>query len=488
MGLTAADLQQEYLDAMDIVASHVTTSSPTQAAEYFSKFAAELGQQPGLEFAELRVIALLNLCRMQEKLGQTGESSRTRQEAIATFDKIGESGQRLNVEDRLADVLVECGEYRRAIPPCEQAIKLSGGGIKLAHRHWRAGRNYLRAGFKQQAVEPLRRALEFFHSQRGASHTPVILNDLGNALRQSSPSEAEKSYREAAATWEEQGAKGQATVAWVNLGILCGEQGRLNESLLWYEKARQVRQADASTPRARLGTLANNIANLHRRMKSFDQAVKEIENAIVLLEGDPVLADAYGTRGLILRDQGLDEASLEWFEKSRAEHARRPSPNISQLSEVLTNEAEALERLGRSQEASAIRLQLAKLQSDVPPPQEYKATPVSKAAQNGAQNAGEVLIELDGIHLPEAVYRTCDVATLENRIEEVLEMGEHGELDGHETGPENTTLFVYGADAEALFQAMEPVLRDYPLCQGARVTIRQYAEKRQVVLPFHKTN
>jgi len=484
MGQTAADLQQDYLDAMEIAANHVSPGSPSRAAEFFSKLAADLSQQRGLEFAELRVIALLNLCRVQERLGQTDDSQRTHQEATSSLDKIEQLGKRLNIQDRLADVLVEFGEYRRAIRPCEQAIQLSGAsGVKLANRLWRAGRAYLRAGFKQQAEEPLRKALEFFRSCVGDAHTPVILNDLGNALRQTNPAEAEKSYREAAAIWESKGARGQATTAWVNLGILCGNEGRLNESLQWYEKARRVRQADASTSPARLGSLANNIANLHRRMKNFEQAVKEVEDAVVLLEGDPVLAEAYGTRGLILRDQGLDEASLEWFRRSRAEHARQPSPNLSQLSELLADETGALERLGRSEEAGALKQQLSKLQNDLPPLQEYKVTPVVKTVDDISKAAGEVLVELDGVGLPESVYKDCDIATLENRLEAALEPGEQGELDGHETGPEHTTLFLYGADAEVLFRAVEPVLRDYPLCQGARVTIRQGAEQRQLVLP-----
>jgi tetratricopeptide (TPR) repeat protein len=484
MGQTAADLQQDYLDAMEIAANHVSPGSPPRGAEFFSKFAADLSQQRGAEFAELRVIALLNLCRVQERLGHTDESRRTRQEATSSLDQIEQPGKRLNIQDRLADVLVEFGEYRRAIRPCEQAIQLSGAsGVKLANRLWRAGRTYLRAGFKQQAEQPLRKALEFFRSCLGDAHTPVILNDLGNALRQTNPAEAEKSYREAAAIWESNGAHGQATTAWVNLGILCGHEGRLNESLQWYEKARRVRQADASTSPSRLGSLANNIANLHRRMKNFEQAVKEVEDAIVLLEGDPVLAEAYGTRGLVLRDQGLDEASLEWFRRSRAEHARQPSPDLSQLSEVLADETGALERLGRSEEAGALKQQLSKLQSDLPPLQEYKVTPAVKTVDDIGQAAGEVLVELDGIRLPESVYKDCDIATLENRLEAALEPGEQGELDGHETGPEHTTLFLYGADAEALFRAVEPVLRGYPLCQGARVTIRQGAEQRQIVLP-----
>ena len=107
------DLQQDYLDAMKLTADHMAADSPARAAEVFSKFAAELKQQSGREFAELRVIALFSLCRMQERLGQTQESERTRQEAVAMLDQFGAPGNSLHIEDRLADVLVEFGEYRR---------------------------------------------------------------------------------------------------------------------------------------------------------------------------------------------------------------------------------------------------------------------------------------------------------------------------------------------------------------------------------------
>ena len=477
---TASDLQDQYLSAIELLAG---SKSPAPAAESLSKFAADLSLKSGLEFAELRVIALLHLCLMQQRLQQTDESQRTRQQAISTFDQIGEAGNRPNIQDRLADVLIECKEYRRAMRPCEQAIKLSGAkGAKLANRLWRAGRTYLRSGLTQHAEEPLRQAVEFYRATKGDPRTPVILIDLGNALRQSNPDEGEKAYRDAAAIWENKGAHGQATVAWVNLGVLCGEQGRLDEALQWYEKARRARQADPTTPRARFGTLANNIANLHRRMKNFELAVQEVESAIGLLDDDPVLAEAYGTYGLILRDQALDEASLDWFRKSRAAHARRPSPNVDHLGEVLGNEAAALARLGRSEESIALEQQLAQLRGDVPVVVERHAAPVPKPVKHADEAAGTVLIELDGVHLPESVYRDCDLATLENRLEEVLETGECGELDGHETGPENTTVFLYGEDAEALFHAVEPVLQNYALCRGARVTIRQNHEQRRIVL------
>jgi tetratricopeptide (TPR) repeat protein len=468
---------------MEVAAKYMAADAG-RGAEFFSKWATELSQKPGREFAELRVIALLNLCRMLERMQQTGESKRAREEAISLLEQIGAPGSRLNIQDRLADVLVDFGEYKRAIQSCEQAINLSkDSGAKLANRLWRAGRTYLRAGFKQHAEEPLRKAVEFFRGCNGDPRTPVVLIDLGNALRLSDPVEAERSYREAAEIWEGKGAEAQATVAWVNLGILCGEQERLEESLRWYEQARSVRQNDATTPRARLGSLANNIANLYRRMKKFDDAVREVEAAIALLEGNSALAEAYGTYGLILRDQGLDEASLNWFRRSRAEHAHQPSPNIGALGEVLTNEAAALRRLGLHQKATGLDQQLAELHRDRPSLYEHKVTPVAMAVKQGDNAEGEVLIELDGIHLPESVYRDCDIATLENRLEEVLEMSGLGELDGHEIGPESTVLFLYGADAEALFRAVEPVLLDYPLCRGARLRIRQGDQERRAALP-----
>jgi tetratricopeptide (TPR) repeat protein len=225
-----------------------------------------------------------------------------------------------------------------------------------------------------------------------------------------------------------------------------------------------------------------NLCRMQERLGQTQESERTRQEAIALLEGDPLLAEAYGTQGLILRDRGLDEPSLDWFRKSRVEHARQPSPNIGQLSEALANEAAALARLGRSAEASTIDQQRARCHGDLPPLLKHEVTPVAKPGKQAGDAPGKVLIELDGLHLPESVYRDCDVATLENRLEAVLEGGEHGELDGHETGPENTTLFLYGADAEALFRVVEPVLRDYPLCHGARVTIRQEHQERRVVL------
>lgn len=83
-----------------------------------------------------------------------------------------------------------------------------------------------------------------------------------------------------------------------------------------------------------------------------------------------------------------------------------------------------------------------------------------------------VVIRLPGSGLPDDVYETCDVATLEEVLVSVLRLEEKGTLDGHETGPDGTTIFISGPDAELTFAAIEPALRGYPLARNAVVAIR----------------
>jgi hypothetical protein len=83
-----------------------------------------------------------------------------------------------------------------------------------------------------------------------------------------------------------------------------------------------------------------------------------------------------------------------------------------------------------------------------------------------------VLVHLDTVGLPDHIYQDYDLATIEDKLIEVIEREGLGEFDGNEVGPGETTLFIYGPDAERLFAGIEQTLRGCPLCQGARVEIR----------------
>jgi len=95
-----------------------------------------------------------------------------------------------------------------------------------------------------------------------------------------------------------------------------------------------------------------------------------------------------------------------------------------------------------------------------------------QSPQNSKPSEQAVLVYLDGSGLPDEVYEKCDLATIEDRLIEVIEQKKLGEFDGNEIGPNETTLFMYGPDAEKLFAGIESTLRNYPLCNGARVVVR----------------
>ena len=63
---------------------------------------------------------------------------------------------------------------------------------------------------------------------------------------------------------------------------------------------------------------------------------------------------------------------------------------------------------------------------------------------------------------------------LEDELIAVLDGTSLGELDGHEIAMDGSdgTVFLYGPDADALFAAIEPVLKASPVTQGGNATLR----------------
>lgn len=194
------------------------------------------------------------------------------------------------------------------------------------------------------------------------------------------------------------------------------------------------------------------------------------------------LSGPYEILGSISRDQGADEDALAWFRKARAECEKQPSPNIVDLAEKLENEAALLKRLGRTIEAAEVEKELAQLRAITVPSLPYALGSLASMNASGGGKEEAVLIELDGTKLSSSDYKEYDLKSLEDQLEAAIEKEGAAEFDGHEFGPKNITLFLYGPDAETLFQAVEPVLRQYPLCQRASVTIRQGTGERQVVI------
>ena len=92
---------------------------------------------------------------------------------------------------------------------------------------------------------------------------------------------------------------------------------------------------------------------------------------------------------------------------------------------------------------------------------------------------------LDGVSLPDEVYATLDFEAVVTDI---------GAAAGEKSyrciwqGAEETGVFFFGPDAEAMFTRVEPILRRLPIGQNARVVIRygkQTLKPREVRMPRH---
>jgi hypothetical protein len=84
------------------------------------------------------------------------------------------------------------------------------------------------------------------------------------------------------------------------------------------------------------------------------------------------------------------------------------------------------------------------------------------------------LLLLDPANVPGGKLTPTGLADLEDVLTAVINRGRFGEFDGDEFAVDGTsaTVYMYGPDAERLFEGIEPALRSDPRCQNARVEIR----------------
>jgi hypothetical protein len=94
-------------------------------------------------------------------------------------------------------------------------------------------------------------------------------------------------------------------------------------------------------------------------------------------------------------------------------------------------------------------------------------------------------IYLDGVSLPDDVYANLDFDAV---VAEIGAAAGDASFRGIWQGNEETGVFFFGPDAEAMFGQVEPVLRRLPIGQNARVVIRAGKPSltpREVRMPRH---
>ena len=410
------------------------------------------------------------------------EARKFRELASKVVDAGAADGAPAPFSQLMATVLMNLGEYRRAIPFWDAALEQKwerNSPATMADMLWRAGECYSRTGSKDHAAVLLRAAARFFRNQAGDPRLAAVLITLGNALRKSVAAEADACYRQAAELHVAKGQLQSATTPWMNLAILCSEQGRHEESLELYQQVLRVREQTPGTPAASVGRVMNNLANCYRRMGRFAEAHAAVDRAIPLLKASEgmYLAGAYGTRGLLYRDAGDDAKAVEWLRTALTEHLKAPTPYYDMVVEDLESEIGALRRLGREAEAVAAEEKLAKVRAEMKSVKKSEHEIEAVGAEGGA-----LLVELNvGASADSATKR--ELMELGHRLGTLVREAGAGIYSSKVTIPESTTLIFYGDDAEKLYGALESSLREEKMCAGARVTIRQSGTVREVVVP-----
>jgi len=399
-------------------------------------------RMPAGEADGFRALGLCSLTLLRTKEGRPEDAAKVREQAMTLVDRVANAdpAEKKHSPELMSALLMELYEYRRAILFCERAVQQglqTNNPIEVASMLSREGHCYAFCGLKDQAAIPLRAALKILRNYPQEPTLPEVLIGLGNALRKSSPSEAEELFKEAADFYVAKMHLESATVAWVNLGVLYGELGRNSEALGYYQKALEVREKSPGTPPIRVATLLNNIADCHRRSRNFDEALRLIDRVIEMFESEntPKIASAFGTKGQILHDSENDAEAVVWLRRSYAERQKQPSPDYESMIENLRYEIASLKRLERIEDAAEAEARMAAAREAM---KAFPSASVDVSTLN-SEPAGAVLIELAFGPRTGGNYGTRDAEVVLEQIFGILSMAKLGESGGRVVTPESIT-------------------------------------------------
>jgi tetratricopeptide (TPR) repeat protein len=455
------------------------------AEKGFASLSRIADSEPATLLRHVKPLALLGLALIRAKQTNQEQASALREQAIAAIDEECRNVPLATFHYFMGLEFHRLQDYRNALTFWELALqhaKPETDPMLVAEMLQKMGECYSRMGLGEYASIPLRSALKILDKFPEHPWRSATLLTLGNAIRKTQPAEAEACFREAAEMHAANLQHQSAAPAWVNLGILCAEQGRYDESLEFYAKVLRVRENNAATPPDRIALLHNNIAGCYRRMKKFDEALASVDRSIVLFPAsDAQRAYAYSTKAMTLRDAGRDEEAVTWFRNAIAEREKQASPSFEASLDDLQGLIDALKRLGRDSEVAPVEKELERVR---------QLRDSVQAAQGGGERdafaGGSVLVEVPKQNNAEP-HAPEEIRNLVYGLAGALAEAGVGRISGHITSPETRTLIFTGQDAERVFEFLIPLLSSDSFFSGARVVVRQGDVSRELMLPMKVT-
>jgi tetratricopeptide (TPR) repeat protein len=427
----------------------------------------------------LMAAGLLNMHFFMKKMGAGERARQALDQAKQRLDVCQVDEVPPVVAHSIAKSLAELAENRRAIPFCEHTIRTCEevDPLMLTEMLLALGQAYLSIGLSDHAAVPLRACLKMFRSYPSDPRLGQVLLSLGNALRKSSPGEAEQIYKEAIELHMGKLQYQSAAAAITNLGLLYTELGRHREALEHYERALRIRVQTPGVKPAQLALILNNMANSLKSSGNLPDAIKVIDRAIKILPADdPQGASLFNTKGNICLDEGDFRDGERWISKGLAQLQKQHNLKPQRLAQHYEDLIRALDGQGSRKEGEKAREKLATIRKEIesiPKVDESLAKTIDSAE-------AAVMVELAFGTRPRRENLVRDINQLSERLSKCVSGLDVGRYSSWLALPETITLIFYGADGDRLGAAVEPAVTGEPLCAGARIIVQQNGKQREI--------
>jgi tetratricopeptide (TPR) repeat protein len=251
------------------------------------------------------------------------------------------------------------GQYSEALRWLRRGMTLleGHGGPEVARQRARLVVFY---GLIRAAQARRQEALRWLHDgireaqhageQEALAHAYFILDWVLVELGRSN--EAVYSER-ALAIYEELGLLGPQATIWNNLGVFAGWEGRWDEAVELYDKARQIRLTLGDSVDAALGTL--NIAEVlsdQGHLRAAEEMLKDALRVFKAAEWEYMIANTTITLARVACRDGRYEEALEWYGQAREQYGSMGAE--AELLETDARSAECLVLQRRVDEALAV--------------------------------------------------------------------------------------------------------------------------------------
>jgi tetratricopeptide (TPR) repeat protein len=282
-----------------------------------------------------------------------------------------DSAQRADLLGRAGSYLYGRAAYSAARPLLERALAIREKALGPEHPDTALSLNNLALLLEDQgdhsAARPLfERALAIWEKALGPEHsdTAASLNNLASLLRDQGDHSAARPLFERALAIREKALGPEHPYTATNLNnlamLLLEDQGDHSAARPLFERALAIWEKALGPEHPQTAASLNNLASLLRDQGDLAAARPLLERALAIREKalgpeHPHTAESLNNLAWLLRDQGDLAAARPLFERALAIYENALGPNHRWTNDTARVTAEALDALGRADQAAALR-------------------------------------------------------------------------------------------------------------------------------------